>query len=40
MPARRLPEPAPRSKSAPEHKQKPDKEHREKSDPRSEHMER
>jgi hypothetical protein len=40
MPARRIPEPAPRSKSAPEHKQKPDKEHRDKSDPRSEHMER
>jgi hypothetical protein len=40
MPARRLPEPAPRSKSAPEHKQKSDPEHREKSDSRSEHMER
>lgn len=40
MPARRLPEPAPRPESAPEHKQKKDKEHREKSDDRSEHMER
>ena len=40
MPARRLPEPAPWSKSAPEHRQKSNPEHREKSDPRSEHMER